>query len=78
MNIMKGLAAVTQIIKDSIRAENAQDGLLEDVKSIISVANNEEGIDDRRKQHPFHVKWIWLPLLSLYVSNMTKTLKPLK
>ena len=46
MNILTGLAAVTKIMKDCIHAENVPDGILEDVNSIITVANNEEGVDE--------------------------------
>lgn len=55
MNILTGLAAVTKIIKDCIYAENVPDGILEDVESIITVANNEEGVDEPAiwiVQHP--------------------------
>ena len=46
MNILTGLAAVTKIIKECVHVENVPDGLLEDVQSIINVANNEEGVDE--------------------------------
>lgn len=55
MNILTGLAAVTKIMKDCIHAENVPNGILEDVNSIIAVANNEEGVDEPAiwiVQHP--------------------------
>lgn len=55
MNLLTGLAAVTKIIKECVHVENVPGGILEDVQSIISVANNEEGIDEPAiwiVQHP--------------------------
>ncbi len=55
MNLLTGLAAVTQIIKDCLTVENVPEGILEDVISIIKVANNEEGVDEPAvwiHQHP--------------------------
>ena len=55
MNLLTGLEAVTKIIKECITIENVPDGILEDVQSIIKVANNEEGVDEPAVwivQHP--------------------------
>ena len=55
MNLLTGLEAVTKIIKECITIENVPDGILEDVESIIKVANNEEGVDEPAVwivQHP--------------------------
>ena len=55
MNILTGLAAVTQIIHECIISETNEDGILEDVNSVIIVANNEEGVDEPAiwiRQHP--------------------------
>lgn len=46
MNILTGLAAVSQIIKECITSENTPEGMLNDVLSVITVVNNEEGIDE--------------------------------
>ncbi|MBQ9026196.1 MAG: hypothetical protein IJ743_00540 [Bacilli bacterium] len=55
MNILNGLDAVRQIMHECIISENTNDGVLSDVESIITVANNEEGVDEPCvwiNQHP--------------------------
>lgn len=55
MNIRSGLPAVKSIIKESIFLENTREGLLSDVNTIITVANNETGVNEPAiwiNQHP--------------------------
>ena len=59
MNILLGLEAVTRIMQDCIKTENKEDGILHDVNSIITVVNNEYGVDEPCiwiNQHPTTVK----------------------
>lgn len=54
MNILNGLEAVTRIMHECIKTE-VEDGILSDVESIITVANNESGVDEPCiwiNQHP--------------------------
>ena len=46
MNILTGLEAVKKIIKECVTRENTTEGILSDVESIITVANNEEGVEE--------------------------------
>lgn len=55
MNILTGLEAVRAIIQECLIMENKPDGILHDVESIITVADNEDGIDEPCiwiNQHP--------------------------
>lgn len=55
LNILTGLEAVRAIIHECLIMENKPDGILHDVKSIITVANNEYGVDEPCiwiNQHP--------------------------
>ena len=55
MNILTGLEAVRQIMQDCILLENTEDGILSDVKQVITTANNENGVDEPCiwiNQHP--------------------------
>lgn len=54
-NLITGLESVTKTIKGCLLAENIQSGLLEDVEDIITVYNNEDGIEEPgvwMVQHP--------------------------
>ena len=43
--IITGLESVTEAIKECIRCENVDGGLLEDVEDIITIYNNEDGVE---------------------------------
>ena len=44
-NIINGLESITETIKCCLKTENVESGLLEDVEDIITVYNNEEGVE---------------------------------
>lgn len=44
-NLITGLESITETVHECLEAENATDGLLEDVEQIITVYNNEEGVE---------------------------------
>ena len=44
LNLIKGLEEITAIIHESVRRENAENGILEDVETIITTYNNEGGV----------------------------------
>ena len=44
-NIITGLESITETIKCCIKTENVESGLLEDVEDIITVYNNEDGVE---------------------------------
>ena len=45
INLITGLESVTETIKCCLKTENVENGLLEDVEDIITVYNNEEGVE---------------------------------
>ena len=54
-NLITGLESITETIKECIKRENTAGGLLEDVEDIITVYNNEEGVEEPAVwmvQHP--------------------------
>lgn len=54
-SLITGLESVTKAIKTCIRNENVNGGLLEDVEDIITVYNNEDGVEEPAVwmvQHP--------------------------
>ena len=54
-SLITGLESVTKTIKQCLECENAPYGLLEDVEDIITVYNNEEGVEEPAVwmvQHP--------------------------
>ena len=54
-SLITGLESVTKIIKQCLICENIENGLLEDVEDIITVYNNEDGIEEPgvwMVQHP--------------------------
>ena len=54
-SIITGLESVTKTIKKCLETENVSHGLLEDVEDIITVYNNEDGIEEPgvwMVQHP--------------------------
>jgi len=54
-NLITGLESITKTIKGCLLAENVNNGLLEDVEDIITVYNNEDGIEEPAVwmvQHP--------------------------
>ena len=44
-NLITGLESITETIKECIKRENVTNGLLEDVEDIITVYNNENGVE---------------------------------
>lgn len=53
--LITGLEAITETIKCCIKCENVENGLLSDVEEIITVYNNEDGIEEPAVwivQHP--------------------------
>ena len=44
-NLINGLESITETIKECLHRENVESGLLEDVEDIITVYNNEDGIE---------------------------------
>lgn len=46
MNILIGLEAVTAIVQECLIMENKPDGIFHDVESIITVTDNEDGIEE--------------------------------
>ena len=44
-SLITGLESITETIKECIQRENVPDGLLEDVEDIITVYNNEAGVE---------------------------------
>lgn len=54
-SIITGLESVTKTIKGCLQAENVTSGILEDVEDIITVYNNEDGVEEPAVwmvQHP--------------------------
>ena len=54
-SLITGLEEITETIKECIRSENVTGGLLEDVEDIITVYNNEDGVEEPAVwmvQHP--------------------------
>ena len=54
-SLITGLEEITEIIKQCIISENVTGGLLEDVEDIITVYNNEDGVEEPAVwmvQHP--------------------------
>ena len=53
--IITGLESITETIKECLRCENVPSGILEDVEGIITVYNNEDGVEEPAVwmvQHP--------------------------
>lgn len=53
--LITGLESICEIVKHCVRSENTSGGLLEDVEEIITVYNNEDGIEEPAiwiVQHP--------------------------
>ena len=46
LNLIKGLEELSAVIRESVLMENAEDGLLEDVETIITTYNNEYGVKE--------------------------------
>lgn len=46
MNMIKGLEELTATIRESVLRENVENGLLEDVETIITTYNNEYGVKE--------------------------------
>lgn len=54
-SLITGLEEITETVKECIRSENVSGGLLEDVEDIITVYNNEDGVEEPAVwmvQHP--------------------------
>lgn len=54
-SLIRGLEEITETVKECIRCENVTSGLLEDVEDIITVYNNEDGVEEPAVwmvQHP--------------------------
>ena len=54
-SLITGLESITKTIKNCLQIENVPGGLLEDVEDIITVYNNEDGVDEPAVwmvQHP--------------------------
>lgn len=59
LNLITGLESITKTIKQCILAENVEDGLLSDVEDIITVYNNEDGVEEPAiwmVQHPTYAR----------------------